>query len=152
MTYEPARSSACLKKIRAHETHFGASDVSPSDAELTKDGRVIFPVAITGVAPVVDLPKVVDAELRLTGDVLARIFLGEINQWNAPEIAKSNPGTTLPDTQIKVVVRADGSGTTYNFADYLAIWTANSQNSRQMPFAARSRVANGSTKGRSPAP
>jgi phosphate transport system substrate-binding protein len=120
LTYEPAGSSAGLKKIRARETHFGASDVSPSEAELAKDGLVIFPVAITGVAPVMNLPKVADAQLRLTGDVLARIFLGEINQWNAPEIAKLNPGTALPDTQIKVVVRADGSGTTYNFADYLA--------------------------------
>lgn len=119
-SYEPIGSSAGLKKIRAREIHFGASDVSPSEAELTKDGLVIFPVAITGVAPVVNLSKVGDAQLRLTGDVLARIFLGEITQWNAPEIVTLNPGTPLPDTQIKVVVRADGSGTTYNFADYLA--------------------------------
>ena len=118
--YEPIGSSAGLKKIRAHETNFGASDVSPSEAELTKDGLVIFPVAITGISPVVNLPKVRDGQLRLTGDVLARIFLGEINQWNASEIVKLNPGSILPDTPIKVVVRADGSGTTYNFADYLA--------------------------------
>lgn len=120
LAYEPVGSSAGLKKIRAHESDFGASDVSPSDAELAKDGLIIFPVAITGISPVVNLPKVGDGQLRLTGDVLARIFLGELTQWNASEIAKLNPGYTLPDAPIKVVVRADGSGTTYNFADYLA--------------------------------
>jgi phosphate transport system substrate-binding protein len=118
--YEPVGSSAGIKKMKARETHFGASDVSPSDAELAKDGLVVFPVAITGVSPVVNLAKVGDAQLRLTGDVLARIFLGEISRWNATEIAKLNPGTALPDTPIQVVVRADGSGTTYNFSDYLA--------------------------------
>lgn len=120
LAYEPIGSSAGLKKIRAQETHFGASDVAPSDAELAKDGLVIFPVAITGIAPIINLPKIRDGQLRLTGDVLARIFLGEITQWNAPEIAKLNSGYSLPDAPIKVVVRADGSGTTYNFADYLA--------------------------------
>jgi len=120
LAYEPIGSSAGLKQIRARETHFGASDISPSEAELAKDGLVIFPVAITGISPVVNLPKLGDGQLRLTGDVLARIFLGEISQWNAPEIVKLNPGYTLPDAPIKVVVRADGSGTTYNFADYLA--------------------------------
>lgn len=120
LAYEPIGSSAGLKKIRAHETDFGASDVAPSEAELSKDGLVSFPVAITGISPVVNLPHVRDGQLRLTGEVLARIFLGEITQWNAPEIVKLNAGTTLPDAPIKVVVRADGSGTTYNFADYLA--------------------------------
>ena len=120
LVYEPIGSSAGLQKIRAHQSNFGASDVSPSESELLKDGLVIFPVAITGISPIVNLPKVVEGQLRLTGDVLARVFLGEITQWNAPEIIKLNPGYTLPDMPIKVVVRADGSGTTYNFADYLA--------------------------------
>lgn len=119
-SYEPIGSSAGLKKIRARETNFGASDVSPSEADLAKDGLVIFPVAITGISPVVNLPKVSDGQLRLTGDVLARIFLGQITQWNSPEIVSLNPGSVLADTPIKVVVRADGSGTTYNFADYLS--------------------------------
>lgn len=119
-SYAPIGSSAGLNKIRAHETNFGASDVSPSETDLTKDGLVIFPVAITGISPVVNLPKVSDGQLRLTGDVLARIFLGQITQWNSPEIVSLNPGNILPDTPIKVVVRADGSGTTYNFSDYLS--------------------------------
>jgi phosphate transport system substrate-binding protein len=120
LTYEPVGSSAGLKKIRAHETQFGASDVSPSEADLAKDGLIVFPVAVTGISPVVNLPKVADGQLRLTGEVLARIFLGEITEWNAPDIAALNPGVPLTNLPIKVVVRADGSGTTHNFADYLS--------------------------------
>lgn len=120
LTYEPIGSTAGLKKIRAREVGFGASDVAPSDAELAKDGLVIFPVAVTGIAPVVNLPKIGEDQLRLTGDVLARIFLGEITKWNAPEIATLNPKDNLPDMPIQIVVRGEGSGTTYNFADYLA--------------------------------
>lgn len=66
------------------------------------------------------MPKVSDGQLRLTGDLLARIFLGEIRTWNAPDLAALNPGIALPDTPIAIVVRSDGSGTTYNFADYLS--------------------------------
>jgi phosphate transport system substrate-binding protein len=119
-TYEPVGSSAGLKKIRARETGFGASDIAPSDAELASAGLLVFPVAITGIAPVVNLPKVADGQLKLTGELLARIFLGEVAQWNAAEIAQLNPGLALPAMPIAVVVRGDGSGTTYNFADYLA--------------------------------
>jgi phosphate transport system substrate-binding protein len=120
LNYEPIGSSAGLKKIRDGKTDFGASDVAPSDISLKKDGLVLFPVAITGIAPVVNLPKIDDGKLRLTGPVLAQIYLGEITQWNATAIAQLNPDLALPDMPIKVVVRSDGSGTTYNFADYLA--------------------------------
>lgn len=120
LSYDPAGSSAGVKKVSAHETDFGASDVALSAAELTKQGLVLFPIAITGIAPVVNLPKWGDGQLRLNGDVLARIFMGEITQWSAAEIAQLNPGVSLPDLPIKVIVRGDGSGTTYNFADYLA--------------------------------
>ena len=120
MSYEAIGSSAGVKKIAAHEIDFGASDVAPSEAETTRLGLTIFPIAITGIAPVVNLRKIGDGQLRLTGNVLARIFLGEISQWNAPEIADLNPSLSLPDIPIKVVVRSDGSGTTYNFSDYLA--------------------------------
>jgi phosphate transport system substrate-binding protein len=120
LVYEPAGSSAGLKKIRARETDFGATDLAPSEAELAADGLVLFPTAITGIAPIVNLSKVGNGQLRLTGDVLARIFLGEIIRWSAPEIVQLNPGINLPDLAIRVVVRSDGSGTTYNFADYLA--------------------------------
>jgi len=120
LNYEASGSSAGLKKIRSGETGFGASDIAPSEAELSTDSLVVFPVAITGVVPVVNLPKIGDGQLRLSGEVLARIFLGEIDRWNAAEIRELNPSLTLPDMPIKVVGRSDGSGTTYNFADYLA--------------------------------
>jgi phosphate transport system substrate-binding protein len=119
-TYDAVGSSAGLKKIKGGETGFGASDIAPASAELNADNLVLFPVAITGIAPVVNLPRVADGQLRLTGDVLARIFLGEIAKWSAPEIRQLNPGLPLPDAAIKVVARSDGSGTTYNFSDYLA--------------------------------
>src|SRR5437763_6571264 len=112
LAYEPVGSSAGLKKIRSGETGFGASDIAPTESELATDGLVLFPVAITGTAPVVNLPRIADGQLRLTGDGLARIFMGEIDKWSAPEIRELNPGVVLPDAPIKVIARADGSGTT----------------------------------------
>jgi phosphate transport system substrate-binding protein len=120
LAYEAVGSSAGLKKIRAGETGFGASDVAPTEAELASGQLVVFPVAITGIAPVVNLPKIGDGQLRLTGDLLARIYMGTINQWSAPEIRQLNPGLALPDLPIRVVGRSDGSGTTFNFTDYLS--------------------------------
>jgi phosphate transport system substrate-binding protein len=118
-SYEPSGSSAGLKKIRAQQTGFGASDVAPPESELAAAGLVLFPVAVTGIAPVLHIPKV-DTPLRLTGEVLAQIFLGEITQWDAAPIAQLNPGVRLPALPIKVIVRGDGSGSTQTFADYLS--------------------------------
>lgn len=120
LTYDSVGSSAGIRKIRAGEVAYGASDVAPTEEELKKDGLVVIPVAITGVTPVVNLPRIADGQLRLNGPVLARIFTGEITQWNAPELVQLNPGLALPNLPIKVVVRSDGSGTTYNFSDYMA--------------------------------
>lgn len=120
VAYESVGSSAGLKKIRENAADFGASDVAPSKTELDKSGLVVFPIAITGVAPVVNLPSLGDRPLRLDGVTLARIFLGEITVWNDPQIKQLNPNLKLQDLKIKVIVRSDGSGTTYNFADYLA--------------------------------
>ncbi|MFN3437130.1 MAG: phosphate ABC transporter substrate-binding protein PstS [Acidovorax sp.] len=117
--YEPVGSSAGMKKIQQQAVGFGATDVYPSEKDLIDNGLIALPVAITGISPVVNLPKVKSAQLRLTGEVLSQIFMGEINRWNSPEIASLNPDLVLPDIPIKVVVRSDGSGTTYNFADYL---------------------------------
>lgn len=118
-SYDPSGSTAGLKKIRAQETGFGASDIAPPESELAAAGLVLFPVAITGIAPVFHFPKA-DGPLRLTGEVLAQIYLGEITQWDAAPIAHLNPGARLPALPIKVVVRSDGSGSTYILADYLA--------------------------------
>jgi phosphate transport system substrate-binding protein len=120
LAYDPAGSSAGLKKIKANEVGFGASDVAPSEQDLAKDQLVLVPTFITGAVPVVNLPKVSNGRLRLSGDVLVGIFSGRITRWNAPEIRSLNSGLTLPDLGIKPVVRSDGSGTTYYFTDYLS--------------------------------
>ncbi|MDH4427977.1 MAG: phosphate ABC transporter substrate-binding protein PstS [Acidovorax sp.] len=117
--YESIGSSAGMKKIQQQAVGFGATDVYPSEKDLAEHGLLALPVAITGIAPVVNLPKMQGVPLRMTGDVLSRIFMGEITRWNAREIVALNTDIALPDLPIKVVVRADGSGTTYNFADYL---------------------------------
>ena len=119
VAYESVGSSAGMKKIQEQSVGFGATDVHPPEKELVDKGLIALPVAITGIAPVVNLPKVASGQLRLTGEVLSRIFMGEIRQWNAADIAALNPGLALPDLPIRVAVRSDGSGTTYNFADYL---------------------------------
>ena len=119
LNYEAVGSGAGIQRIRARELDFGATDVAPSEAELARDGLILIPIAITGIAPVFNLPKFNDQALRLSGDVLAQIFLGQIKRWNASEIADLNPGARLPDAPITVVVRADGSGTSYHFGDYL---------------------------------
>lgn len=120
LAYDPAGSSAGLQRIRSRQVDFGATDVAPKSEDLARDGLVLFPTVITGVVPVVNLPKVDGGRLVLTGEVLARIFAGEVTHWDAPEIRALNPGLALPAKPIAVVVRSDGSGTTYNFSDYLA--------------------------------
>ena len=120
LTYDSVGSSAGIKKIKAREVGYGASDVAPSTQELERDGLVVVPIAITGIVPVVNLPRIESGQLRLSGKVLVQIFDGRITQWNDPQIAQVNPGLTLPALPIRVIVRADGSGTTYNFSHYLA--------------------------------
>ena len=120
LVYDPVGSSAGLQKIRARQVDFGATDVAPKSEELARDNLVLFPTVITGVVPVVNLPKVESGKLVLNGEVLARIFAGEITRWDAPEIHALNPQLALPAKPIAAVVRSDGSGTTYNFTDYLA--------------------------------
>lgn len=117
--YEAAGSSAGMARIRQRLVDFGASDVIASKSELSRDGLVMFPTVISGVVPVVNLPKL-NTQLKLSGEVLARIFLGEITNWSAPEIAALNPRLNLPNLPIRVVCRSDGSGTTHHFSDYLS--------------------------------
>ena len=91
-----------------------------SAADLKKNDLVMFPTVITGVVPIVDLAKVGPYQMHLTGDVLGRVFAGQITQWDAPEIKALNPALKLPVDPIRLVARGDGSGTTYHFSDYLA--------------------------------
>jgi phosphate transport system substrate-binding protein len=118
--YVSIGSGAGLRQIRGRMVDFGASDAPLSSEELQKDGLAQFPSAVGGVVPVVNLPGVAAGTLRLTGAVLADIYLGKIVKWNDAAIAALNPGTSLPDSQIAVVRRADGAGTTHLFTNYLS--------------------------------
>lgn len=119
LNYQSIGSSGGLRQIRAKTVTFGASDAPVSGADLEKDGMVQFPAIIGGTVPVFNLEEFKSGDLRITGPVLAEIFMGNITKWNDPKIAQVNPGKALPDQNITVVHRADGSGTTFNFTDYL---------------------------------
>jgi phosphate transport system substrate-binding protein len=119
MNYQSIGSSGGLKQIRAKTVAFGASDAPVKGEDLDKDGMVQFPAIIGGTVPVLNLEGFKPGELRVTGAVLADMFLGNITKWNDAKLAALNPGKKLPDQNITVVHRADGSGTTFNFTDYL---------------------------------
>ena len=120
LNYQSIGSGGGIKQIKAKTVDFGASDMPLSADELAKDGLVQFPVIMGGVVPVVHLDGVKPGELKLTGDVLADIYLGKIKQWNAPEIAALNPGLKLPAKEITSVHRSDASGTSFLFSSYLS--------------------------------
>src|SRR4029453_19415750 len=106
--------------IPAQTVDFGPSDMPPTDEALAKDGLIQFPTVIGGVVPVVNISGVAPGKLRLTGQVLGDIYLGKITKWNDPAVTTLNPGVTLPDAAISPVRRADGSGTTFIFTNYLS--------------------------------
>ena len=119
LNYQSIGSSGGIRQIRAKTVTFGATDAPVSGADLDKDGMVQFPVILGGVVPIVNLDGFKPGELRVTGQVMAEMFMGWIVNWNDPKIAALNPGKKLPDQTITVVHRADGSGTTFIFTDYL---------------------------------
>ncbi|HEX7650719.1 MAG TPA: phosphate ABC transporter substrate-binding protein PstS [Noviherbaspirillum sp.] len=120
LNYQSIGSGGGIKQIKAKTVDFGASDM-PLDAEdLEKNGLVQFPVIMGGVVPVVNVDGVKPGELKMSGDVLAKIYMGKVTKWNAPEIAALNPGVKLPADEIAVVHRADGSGTTFIWTNYLS--------------------------------
>jgi phosphate transport system substrate-binding protein len=119
LNYQSIGSSGGVRQIRAKTVAFGASDAPVSGDDLVKDGMVQFPAIIGGTVPVVNVEGFAPGELRVTGPVLAEMFMGTISKWNDPKFAALNPGKKLPDQAITVVHRADGSGTTFNFTDYL---------------------------------
>jgi phosphate transport system substrate-binding protein len=119
LNYQSIGSSGGLRQIRAKTVTFGASDAPVSGQQLDKDGMVQFPVILGGVVPIANIDGFAQGELKLTGPVLADIFMGTITKWNDPKIVALNPGKKLPNQSITVVHRADGSGTTFIFTDYL---------------------------------
>lgn len=120
MNYQSVGSGAGLNQIRAKTVDFGASDMPLKDDALAKDGLVQFPTVIGGVVPVVNINGVSPGQMKLTGQVLGDIFLGKIAKWNDPALTALNPGVPLPDAAISVVRRADGSGTSFIFTNYLS--------------------------------
>jgi phosphate transport system substrate-binding protein len=120
MNYQSIGSSGGIKQINAKTVDFGASDNPVAFADLEKSGLVQFPAIIGGVVPILNVDGIKPGQLKLTGDVLAQMFMGYIVNWNDKQIAALNPGVKLPDATITVVHRADGSGTTAIFTDYLA--------------------------------
>jgi phosphate transport system substrate-binding protein len=125
LNYQSIGSSGGIKQIRAKTVTFGASDAPVPGADLDKDGMVQFPAIIGGTVPVINLEGFKPGELRVTGAVLADMFLGTISNWNDSRLAALNPGKKLPDQAITIVHRADGSGTTYNWTDYLTAVSKN---------------------------
>lgn len=120
VNYQSVGSGAGIKQIRAKTVDFGASDMPLKDDELAKDGMVQFPTVIGGVVPVVNIKGIAPGQIKLTGQVLGDIYLGKITKWNDAALTGLNPGVPLPDAAISVVRRADGSGTSFIFTNYLS--------------------------------
>ncbi|MBJ9686512.1 MULTISPECIES: phosphate ABC transporter substrate-binding protein PstS [Burkholderia] len=120
VNYQGIGSSGGLKQINAKTIDFAGSDAPLKDDELAKEGLFQFPTVVGGVVPVVNVPGVKSGELTLSGSVLGDIYLGKIKKWNDPAIAALNPKVKLPDTDIAVVRRADGSGTSFIWTNYLS--------------------------------
>ena len=120
LNYQSIGSGGGIKQIKAKTVTFGASDAPLTGDDLEKSGLVQFPIVMGGIVPVVNLDGMQPGGLVIDGPTLAKIFLGEIKSWDDPAIAKLNSGVKLPKQAIAVVHRSDGSGTTFNFAYYLA--------------------------------
>jgi phosphate transport system substrate-binding protein len=120
MNYQSIGSGGGIKQIQNRTVDFGASDMPLKPEDLDRDGLMQFPTVIGGDVPVVNLDGVKPGELKLTGRVLADIYLGKITRWHDPAIAGLNAGANLPDSEITVVHRSDGSGTTFIWVNYLS--------------------------------
>ena len=120
INYQSVGSGAGLRQIEAKTVDFGASDAPLKDDELAKKGLVQFPTVIGGVVPVVNIKGITPGQLKLNGAILGDIYLGKITNWTDPAIKALNPGLPLPDAAIAPVRRADGSGTSFIFTNYLS--------------------------------
>lgn len=120
VNYQSVGSGAGIKQIKAKTVDFGATDAPLNDEELAKEGLLQFPTVIGGVVPVVNIKGIAPGSLKLTGSLLADIYLGKVTKWNDPAIVSLNSNIQLPDAAIAVVRRADGSGTSFLFTNYLS--------------------------------
>ena len=120
MNYQSIGSGGGIKQITAKTVDFGASDMPMKPEELEKNGLIQFPAIMGGVVPVYNIKGVQSGKIRLTGPMLADIYLGKIKMWNDPALSALNKDAKLPNQAISVVHRSDGSGTTFLFANYLS--------------------------------
>jgi phosphate transport system substrate-binding protein len=120
LNYQSIGSSGGIRQINSKTVTFGASDAPVKGEDLDKNSQVQFPAIIGGTVPIINLDGFKPGELRVTGPVLAEMFMGTITRWNDDKLVKLNPGKNLPNQNITVVHRADGSGTTFNWTDYLS--------------------------------
>jgi phosphate transport system substrate-binding protein len=120
LNYQAIGSGGGIKQIEAKTVDFGASDMPLKADVLEQNGLMQFPTVMGGVIPVVNLEGITNNQLKLDGKTLADIYLGKITKWNDPAITALNPGVSLPDADITVVHRSDGSGTTFIFTNYLS--------------------------------
>lgn len=120
VNYQSIGSGGGIAQIKAATVDFGSSDAPLKPEELAAAGLAQFPSVIGGVVPVVNIAGVAPGALKLDGPTLASLFLGRIKTWNDPAIAALNPGLTLPSAKVTIVHRSDGSGTTFNFVNYLS--------------------------------
>ena len=121
LNYQSIGSSGGIRQINNKTVTFGASDAPVKGEDLDKNGQVQFPAIIGGTVPIINLDGFQPGELRITGPVLAEVFMGNITKWNDPKLTALNPGKQLPNLAITVIHRADGSGTTFNWTDYLTV-------------------------------
>ncbi|HRC36629.1 MAG TPA: phosphate ABC transporter substrate-binding protein PstS [Rubrivivax sp.] len=120
VNYQSIGSGGGIKQIKSKTVDFGASDMPLTDADLAADGMIQFPTVIGGVVPVVNIAGIQPGQIKIDGQVLGDIYLGKITKWNDAALTALNPGVPLPDAAISVVRRADGSGTTFLFTNYLS--------------------------------
>jgi phosphate transport system substrate-binding protein len=120
LNYQSIGSGGGIKQIKAKTVTFGATDAPLPGKELDEAGLAQFPMVMGGIVPVVNLDGIKSGDLTIDGPTLAKIFLGDIKNWDDPAMKKLNPSVKLPNQAIAIVHRSDGSGTTYNFAYYLA--------------------------------
>ncbi len=120
VNYQSIGSSGGIKQIKAKTVDFGATDAPMKADEAEKEGLVQFPAVIGGVVAIVNLSGVKPGDIKLSGDLLAKIFMGSITTWNDKQIKEMNPSVKLPEEYITVIHRADGSGTTFTFTEYLS--------------------------------
>ena len=120
LNYQSIGSGGGIKQIKSKTVDFGASDMPLSAEDLEKEGLLQFPAIMGGVVPIMNVEGIKPGQLKLSGQLLGDIYMGKVKKWSAPEIAALNQGVKLPDQDIAVVHRSDGSGTTFLFTDYLS--------------------------------